>query len=166
MEYPLLDENGKPLWPGKYKTKQDIEELRKKIVDEVAWSMEYLLKIVSDNERVVQINWIQRYPDELLRLPRHSEPLTMIIGVDLAISEKETADYTAIVPVVAIGSGVSTQVLVMPHITNKRIAFAEQLDTIEYLYRQMISRYSVTVVVEDVGYQRALSSRSRNEAVG
>lgn len=156
VEYPLLDEDGKSLWPGKYKTKEDVEELRKKIVDEVAWSMEYLLKIVTDSERVVQTEWIQRYPDELLRQPRYAEPLTMIIGVDLAISEKDTADYTAIVPVVVTGSGVDTQVYVMPHITNKRMPFAVQVDTIVFLYRQMMGKYSVTVVVEDFGYQRAL----------
>jgi predicted phage terminase large subunit-like protein len=155
VEYPLIDKEGRPLWPGKYKTKEDIQELKRKVVDEVAWSMEYLLEIVSDIERVVQIAWIQRYPDDYFASSRLHRP-TMVLGVDLAISEKETADYTAIVPVIVSGTRDNVQVFVTTPIVNKRMSFAEQLDTIERLYHQLIDKYYVVVVVEDVGYQRAL----------
>ncbi|MEK7624992.1 MAG: hypothetical protein AAB467_01430 [Patescibacteria group bacterium] len=156
VEYPLLDKEGKPLWPGKYKTQEDIEELRKKIVDEVAWSMEYLLKIVSDLERVVQLDWIQRYPDELLYVAPRSDRPAMIIGVDLAVSDKETADYTAMVPVIVMGNREKPQVLVTNPIINKRMGFTEQIDTLVHLYNEYNEQYYVIIAVEDVTYQRVL----------
>lgn len=154
VEYPLLDKEGNPLWPGKFKTQQDILDLKQRVGDDIAWSMEYLLEIIPDFERVIQSNWIQYYPEEYITtLP---ERPSMIIGVDLAISEKETADYTGIVPVVMRGGRSNRQALVAQPIINKRMSFFEQLNVIENMYRQFSGRYSVTVVVEDVGYQRAL----------
>lgn len=155
VEYPLLDKENKPLWPGKFKTDQDVLELKRMVGDDVAWSMEYLLEIVSDLERVVQPAWIQRYPDDFFATSRIQRPM-MVLGVDLAISEKETADYTAIVPVIVTGMRESVQAFVATPIVNRRMSFAEQLDTIELMYHQLIEKYRVTVVVEDVGYQRAL----------
>lgn len=44
--YPLLDDNGKILWPERYKNQQDIELLKSQVIDDDVWEREYLLKII------------------------------------------------------------------------------------------------------------------------
>jgi hypothetical protein len=45
--YPLLDDLDQILWPEKF-TKEDVEQLKKSIVDETVWEKEYLLKIYKE----------------------------------------------------------------------------------------------------------------------
>jgi len=61
-------------------------------MDDIAWSREYQLKIISTLEQVVHPDWAQFYqhpPQEYLR--------SVNIGIDLAVSKKESADCTAMV---------------------------------------------------------------------
>ena len=64
--FPIVDDNNKPLWPGKYPDIKSIEEERKKIGDDSAWAREFLLKIISDSERVVWPDWIVTYKEDSL----------------------------------------------------------------------------------------------------
>lgn len=41
--YPLLDSNGKNLWPGKFKSDEDIVKLKSSLSDEDVWAAEYQL---------------------------------------------------------------------------------------------------------------------------
>ena len=41
--YPILDDNNKILWPEKFRTQQDIKQLKISIADETVWHNEYLL---------------------------------------------------------------------------------------------------------------------------
>lgn len=59
--YPLIDDDGQCLWPGKFDSEEKIEDLRKSVANELAWQQEYLLRIVSDATRVVFPEWIQYY---------------------------------------------------------------------------------------------------------
>lgn len=63
-EYPLINDEGDILWPGRYPDLLAIQELKKSIGDDNAWSREYLLKIISDESRIVHPDWIHYY-DEL-----------------------------------------------------------------------------------------------------
>ncbi|MCL5071024.1 MAG: hypothetical protein M1308_09030 [Actinobacteria bacterium] len=93
-QYPLLDNNGNCLWPGKFSTPENITELRKSIPSESAWRREYLLEIVNEEDAVVLPQWIKYYHE----IYEDSEDLRYIaIAVDLAISEKDSADFTAMV---------------------------------------------------------------------
>lgn len=47
--YPLTDDNNKPLWPGKFPTKREVEKLRAEIADETVWKQEYLLVLPYDS---------------------------------------------------------------------------------------------------------------------
>ncbi|MCX6813142.1 MAG: hypothetical protein NTV77_01490 [Candidatus Azambacteria bacterium] len=42
--YPLLDDNKKILWPGKYPNIESINRFKEKISDEIVWDREYLLR--------------------------------------------------------------------------------------------------------------------------
>jgi predicted phage terminase large subunit-like protein len=144
VEYPIVDDEGNPLWLGKFPNKEAVEEERKKIMDPVAWSTEYLLKIVSEAEQIIKYDWIHFYDD----LPSQSLNTTFI-GTDLAISEKASADYTAIVPLNIYGEGNNLSFYILPNIINERLT---PLNTIEEM-EEMAQLLHGTVLVEDVGYQ-------------
>ena len=152
-EYPIIDNQGNPLWLGKYPTLEHIEAEREKTMDDTAWFREYLLKIISTSERVVFPEWIQFYkeiPSSGLR--------TISIGIDVAVSEKETADYTAMVTGYAYGFGSNLKIYIQPNPINQRIPFPTQLECIKSLVSiHKIKHFrGVKLYVEDVGYQKAL----------
>lgn len=151
-EYPIIDEKGYPLWLGKYPDQEAIEYEREKTANEISWHREYLLKIISSDEQVVKTDWIQFYkalPDFGLRC--------ISVGIDLAISEKETADYTAMVSAYIYGYGDKMKIYIQPNPVNEKITFPVQVERIKNLvaiHRQKI--YRVKLYVENVGYQQAL----------
>ena len=53
----------------------------------------YMLQIITDDDQVVRPEWIQKYN----KLPLETNFRYVATGIDPAISEKETADYTAMV---------------------------------------------------------------------
>ena len=55
----------------------------------------------------------------------------MTVGVDLAISKSDKADYTAIVPIRAISYDESYFIYVLTPIINKRLNFPEAVETIK-----------------------------------
>jgi len=72
-----------------------IEKLRATIGTESAWFREYLLKIISDADRLVHPDWI-KYNDEIPTGINNQFRYT-VTGIDIAISEKESADGTSMV---------------------------------------------------------------------
>lgn len=162
--YPLLNEDGSPTWPGKFPTPGDITEIRRR-VDDAAWSREYLMKIVSDTERVIHPEWLHFYdnlPDCNNGLFVHS----LVIGVDVAISESEMADYTAFVPILVFSDlNACWQGYVLPRIVNKRMSFPETVDLLKIYARSFEQKKYSTVYIEDAGYQRALAQQLEREHV-
>ena len=161
--FPLLDENGACLWPGKFDTKEKIEALRLGVANEYAWQQEYLLRIVPSEEQVVPREWIQYY-DELPQtgLATHG----VHIGVDLAISQKETADYTSIVSGLIHGKDDEWCLYILPNIVNRRMRFPETVEQIKAVYaaNRTISD-NVQLLIEDIGYQRAVIDQLEQEDV-
>jgi predicted phage terminase large subunit-like protein len=161
-EYPIIDADGNPLWPGKYPTKESIDAEHEKTMNEVAWHREYLLQIISSEEQVVHLDWIHHYR----YLPKRE--LTQIaIGVDLAISTKASADCTAIVTAYVYGHGKNMEIYIRPNPTNSRMPFPEQLETIiSTMSVAKLTHPRVKAYVENVGYQDAmvqmLQSRSQD----
>lgn len=151
-KYPLLDENDKPLWPGKYPDLEAIEKERRKVGNDISWKREYLLTIIPDEDQAIDPAWIHYYDE----LPKNEKPWKILIGVDPAISQKETADLTAIVVAYVYGHGENFRVYILPYPINKRMTFPETIDVIISLYRTHKITASTRIVIEDVGYQRAL----------
>lgn len=151
-EYPIIDVDGNPLWPGKYPTKESIDAEREKTMNEVAWHREYLLQIISTEERVVHRDWIHQY----IYLPKRE--LTQIaIGVDLAISTKDSADCTAIVTAYVYGHGKNMEIYIRPNPINKRLTFPDQVETIiSTISIAKITHLRVKTYIEKTGYQDAM----------
>lgn len=57
--YPLIDSQGKNLWPLKFKTKEDVIRIRDKLSFSV-WAREYLLKIFGQGEDEPNIKFLAR----------------------------------------------------------------------------------------------------------
>ena len=149
-EYPFLNKDGSAAWPERFKTAEDIASEKKKIGDEIAWQREYLLAIVSDRRRVVHSEWLQYYES----LPSDDYYLETFVGVDLAISEKDSADRTAMVVIKIYQFDDDRCVAyVMPFPFNKNISFPEQVNQIKALARIYPE---AKIFVEKVAYQEAL----------
>jgi predicted phage terminase large subunit-like protein len=168
-EYPLI-KSGNILWPGKYPSIEDIAAEKRRAGNEFAWEREYMLHIVPDEEQAIHREWIQYY-DELPRggvdrqgYPAHRETR---IGVDLAISQRDTADYTAMVPGLVYDEDENTRIYILPNIVNRRMTFPETVDMCKLLHDSFYredERYP-TFVIEDVAYQRSLPQQLEAEGV-
>lgn len=169
LEYPLIDKNDQCLWAGKYPTKESLEEGRFKIANEVSWQREYLLRIIPTDEQVVHREWIHYYNEvPIHRTDSQGWSLNkgVRIGVDLAISEKETADYTSMVSGRIIGEGSKTEIYILPNIINKKMTFPETIKTCKSLYMSFMGdSRNATFIIEDVAYQKALPQQLKTEGV-
>lgn len=148
-EYPIIDDEGNPLWPGKYPTQDDIEEERRKTMSNVAWAREYLLKIISTDEQLIRREWIKRYTE----LPADSSRAYGATGIDLAISQSANADFTAMVSAQVHGRREKLQIYVLPNIVNKRLTSLETLEQAESISRTLGRG---KLFIEDVGYQSSI----------
>ncbi|MFC1625880.1 phage terminase large subunit [Patescibacteria group bacterium] len=161
--YPLINETGDVLWSAKYPTQETLESGRVKIGD-IAWKREYLLTIVPDNDVVVRHDWIQYY-DELPSLINNGFRF-VITSVDLAISEKSSADYTAMVSAYVFGYKDKIKIYILPHPINKRMDFPKTIDAIKKLHQsQRDDNLTSKILIEEVGYQSSLSQQLGKEGI-
>jgi predicted phage terminase large subunit-like protein len=108
-----------------------------------AWvAQEYECKFIASGATRVRREWLQ-YEDH----PPAGLQITM--GVDLAISEKATADYTA---ACVLGRDSSGNLHVL-EVARTRASFSQQIEFI----RQLAAKWQPSVVgIEDVQYQKAM----------
>lgn len=155
--YPLIDDGGNILWPGKFPTQEDIEKLKKGVGSESAWQREFLLRIVPDDEQLVHNDWIAYYDD----LPTKWDYTG--IGVDLAISENQSADFTAMVAGKVIEpKDICPIVYILPHSINDRLNFPKTVETAKMLSKSLGGDRLAYLFVEDVGYQKAFIQEMRH----
>ncbi len=158
-EYPLANDNGKCNWPGKFPDKQSINELRKSIGNDISWYREYLLKIISDYGQVVNPEWIHYYDE----LPKDKRPSKVYTCVDLAISEKSSADYTAMVSACIYGREDEMKIYILPNPINERMDFPKSIDclrTLTYSLTEYRPFSKQRVFVEEVGYQTSFTQQT------
>ena len=153
--YPLVDDDGNCLWSGKFDRPEKIEALRRSVANELAWQQEYLLHIISDSTRVIFPEWIQYY-DTLPEGIEHDTP-GIFIGVDLAISQKETADYTSIVTGVLHQKEKDLKMYILPNPVNKRMPYPETVNTIRMIAKKLPYNIEPLVVIESNGFQEVIA---------
>lgn len=154
--YPLLDETNRIAWQAKFKTMQDIEREKTKIGTDSAWHREYLLRIISDADRVIHPEWIQYYD----RIPQETgnDFEYTATGIDLAISQKASADCTAMVTAKVFAQNEELRVYILPNPINKRIGFPETVEVAVGIATALQSK----LFIEDVGYQQSLIQHLEN----
>lgn len=152
--YPLVDRRGRCLWKTRYPTKSEVEELRARVGSEVAWQREYLLRIIPDEDRVIQRKWIQYYdgvPDFAGK-----EFVFGVTAIDLAISEKRYADKTAMVSAAVFrGRDGARRIYVLPRPINARMDFPKSLACAKDVAWAVIPGKRTELVVESVAFQMA-----------
>lgn len=135
-----------------------VEKLKATIGTESAWFREYLLKIISDADRLVHPDWIQYY--DTIPPGMSNQFRYRATGMDLAISERESADCTAMVTGDTYDHAEDLRVYILPNPINKRMGFPETVKTAIELARTLKSK----LYIEDVGYQKALIQHLSNVA--
>jgi predicted phage terminase large subunit-like protein len=148
-DYSLIDKNGKCVWQGKYLNEAALKKQEAK-VGRIAWMREYLLKVVPPDDQEVKEEWIQYYD----RLPKDSAGKGGV-GVDLAISKKETADFTAMVSGILSLDNAQPKIYVIPNPVNEHLTFHETIEQMKSIHIAMRLYAHPTFYIEDVAYQKA-----------
>ncbi len=159
-EYPIVGKDETLLWPGKFPAAETVEIERKKLANDIAWQREFLLQIVPPEDQVVQRQWIKYYD----QLPDNCNIIWLKIAVDLAISQKASADYTAM----AAGSfyyGASNNPIlyIHPFPINERLDFPTALEKIKQLADDLGGKSRVEILVEEVAYQQAFTQQLKRD---
>ena len=159
-EYPLI-QGEKILWPGKFPDMKSVEEQKSKIASESSWSREFLLTIISDEDRIVHPEWIHYYDE----LPREDELRFTVTGVDLAISEKESADKTAMVSGNVYEYSDKKKMYIFPNPVNKRMSFPDAIEEAKKLSRALGNGTPTKLLIEEVAYQSSFTQQLEHDGI-
>lgn len=155
--YPFWNKDKIPLWSEKFNTKESVEKLKKRVGNDKVFRQEYLLEIVSDEQQIIEREWIKHY-DKLPLLVGNSYRFTAI-GVDLAISDKDSANFTSFVAAHVFSYGDDLRIYILPFSVNKRMRFSETEDELKSLVESLGGKEKVKIYIESVGYQEAFAQR-------
>lgn len=152
--YPLVDDDNRILWPGKFPDIEAVEKLKASIASESAWFREYLLKIISDEDRVVKPEWIQYYDE----LPKdfHNKLRFTATGIDLAIAISQTSDFTSMVSGYICDYREKLKIYILPNPVNEKMDFPTTLARAKDLSKLLGNGTYTKLYIEEVGYQKAL----------
>lgn len=154
-EYPLCNEQGICLWPEMYPTKEALQQIEKKQSDKTTFLREYMLRIISDAGRVIFPEWISYYT----HLPYGGSLREIAIGIDLAISEKTSADKTAVVTAYVVDRGPELRIYIMPNPINQRVDFPSVIRTLKSLIDTLKSTREPWAYLESNGYMVAVAQQ-------
>jgi phage terminase large subunit-like protein len=158
-EFPLV-KDGVILWPRKFKTMADIEALRRKVADEATFQREFMLYLMPTCEQVIFKEWM-KYIDNI---PEGAVLKEILLSMDLAVSESQKADYTTIVTGMIFTLDGEEFLFIHPYPINEKLTFPETVSKIQELYNRPGSEnQKQTVLIEEVGYQKALTQQLRSE---
>jgi phage terminase large subunit-like protein len=155
LEFPLIDKDGRCTWPAMYPTEQSLKD-KERDMGAIPWQREMLLKIVSDDEAIIKpedIHYYDEAPKGIAAMKGH--------GIDLAISQKESADYTTNVSGDVFyaedkppyGPGDTPKIFIRPNPYNTHVTFH---DFLKYVRAIPGERGGANIFfVEDVAYQKA-----------
>ncbi|HEY4497248.1 MAG TPA: hypothetical protein VJC20_00595 [Candidatus Paceibacterota bacterium] len=146
--YPIIDEDGKPLWPAKFPNQEAVERERRRCLTDDAWHREYLLKPLPPDRQLVFKDWLHRY--EIL--PAEGFQYT-IISVDPAVKESERADKTAMVVGKVYRIEGKTKIYILPNPVNERLQFPKITERIRKLAHLYMMHGKTAIAVESVNAQ-------------
>lgn len=150
LEFPIVVKDV-PLWPGRFKSMADVQQLKRRIDSPIMWEREYMLHLVSDDDQIIRRHMIHTYPE--LPTLLSGQYRRIVIGVDLAVSESDKADYTAIVTLDVRGLGESARLYILPRPFNKRVSFPTTMNVLRELDAV---HHGPKFYVEQTAYQAAV----------
>jgi hypothetical protein len=151
LEFSLLREGDgteaeRCTWKAKYPTQEAIDRKRDELGD-IGFRREMLLQVVPEEGQDVFPEDITYYDD-----PPFDDGNLVAHGVDLAISTKESADYTAIVSGEVTWPSRNIEIYILPYPIIRRMTFSETMDTLDNVRKSSIM--SSEFFVEAVAYQQ------------
>ena len=154
MKFPLITKSSKCLWSGKYPDKESIEIQKKEIGNNIEWQREFLLNIVSDVDQVIHKKWIKYYSD----LPLQDRSFAGVcIGIDLAFSLKNTADYTAMVSAYVYWIEREMYIYILPNPVNERLTSPVLVERCKVLNKYFKGEKAwPKFIVEEAGQQKGV----------
>lgn len=164
LEFALVDPKTKKItWSAKYPTIEHYNRQKAKIASTSVWLREYLLKIVPEDGQVVaetDIHWYDHAEIGNYIMARVANAAT---AIDLAISEKTTADYTAMLSAVVVKEDVGKVIYVLPNVVHKRIDLHKTIKHTQDLKATMPN--GSKFYVEGVAYQMAAVKEMRRKGI-
>ena len=154
MEFPLITKSGECLWPGKYPDKESIEVQKKEIGNDIEWQREFLLHIVPDTDQVIHKKWIKYYSV----LPSKDRSFAGVcIGIDLAFSQRNTADYTALVSAYVYWIEREMYIYILPNPINERMTSPVLVERCKALSKYFTGEKAwPKFIVEEAGQQKGI----------
>ncbi len=119
---------------------------------------------MTDEDQVVDPAWIRHY-DYLPDDGRTSDFRFAATGVDLAISEKETADCTAMVSAKIFGRGNDLRIYILPNPVNERLDFPKTVERAKGVSRALGNGIYTKLYIEDTAYQKALIDELKSKNI-
>jgi phage terminase large subunit-like protein len=152
LEFPLLrdgpgTEAERCTWRAKYPTQEAIDAKRRELGD-IGFRREMLLQVVPEEGQDVYPEDITYYDD-----PPFDDGNYLAHGVDLAISTKESADYTACVSGEVTWPEGRLEVYIQPHPIIRHMTFSQTMEALDDV--RHASPMSSEFFVEAVAYQQA-----------
>ncbi len=154
-EYPLHKGDGVSLWPGKFKTQEDIEMIRKSLTSENDFLREYLLQIVPEGNQIVKPEHILYY--DIGKPIPYTNFLYYVISIDPAVSQEHTADKTAITVYRVYRENRKLLVLVDPHPVNLRMGFPEIIEKTNTIIVSLGKGAVIKILIEGGSSQKGLA---------
>ncbi len=167
LEYPLLRPGSgtdweRCTWKAMFPTP---ESLKAKEVEmgPVAWNREMLMHIVAEEDQIIKPEDIHYYdecpPTEegvglggvTVKEQLHADMIGH--GGDLAISQKENADFTALVTGEVYRIENAPKIYIQPDPFNQRVTFSQFLSEVSMIPKRTPGSH--LFFIEDVGYQKA-----------
>lgn len=158
LRYGVLDEQGKPTWAEKYSLEAiqaKKEEYRKQGLLHL-WYAEYMNQPIAPETAVFKREYFKYF--RLNELKWRENNFSVFTTVDLAISQANTADYTAVVTV-AVSPQNHWFVLDIDY------GHYDPSETIEAIFRAVTKYQPLKVGIEKVAYQQALAHFLQKEMV-
>jgi len=161
-EYPIINDEDKPLWPGKFPSQKEIETEKQKAIEKGSWQREYMLNPIEDRDQIIHPDWIHHY-DKIESNP--DDYRYTVVGVDPAISESDTADFTGIVIAKVYGNGENLKIYILPNPINKKMNSSKIIGTIRQVYLFLSQDSVVRLFIENIGFQRMIAQQLNNEDI-
>ncbi|MBU1557791.1 hypothetical protein KKC45_02410, partial [Patescibacteria group bacterium] len=159
--YPIMDDEGESLWPGKFPDKESLKREEMRVLNLQAWFREYLLKIIPEDGQIIEREWI-RYYEKIPDIKSESY-LGTIIAIDPASSLKPTADYTAMVALSVFDIDEERKIYIHRQIINERMTPFTTAQKAKDLLNSVGKIHSTKFIVEGNGYQVSLAEALTRE---
>ena len=112
------------------------------------------MQIVPDDDQIITQEMLSVYEE----LPNEGY-VGSVIGVDLAISMKDSADYTAIVSANVYRIKDKYVIYILPNLINKRMNTFDTEESIRQTALGLDTKRTTNIFIEDSGYQRSMVER-------